>query len=218
MRAALASAQSPMDYNLQAALPGVHGRLASNENATRQLIEEVGRLPTITIMEASFRQLLMSVASSVALSVASALGATQPSQPSILPTNTTNAPQAMNQNASAIDHVLTSRHDNVRGIYDEWFGQGEYDGVPIPGGIQACETKFGTKWRGKNTANRISRQNRVCKALQEEIGKGKTLGDVCRVWDAIYIDRCQRNLAKFVKELQGGGDIRTLANRGKGSK
>lgn len=199
MRTALGSTQNPMDYNLQAVLPGVHSRLATHEDATRQLVQQVSQMPRT--MEDVFRRMIVSFAGSLT----SSFGTNQ--QPPSLPTNTNTT------NDSAINHLLTSTHNNVRSIYNEWFGLGDFDGVPIPGGIAECEKKFGRKWRKTNSANRISRQSRVCRALQKEVDEGKALDDVCHEWDEIYIKDCRKNLSQFVIKLQEKGAIPKKGNR-----
>lgn len=223
MRTQLGSAEHPIDYNLQAVLPGVHARMTSQEEAIRQvvqrvsvlpeLVQQISALPSLQSTEGLLRQVLTGALSSLG----NPLPPGNPwllgnSQPSFLPTTTNN-----NQDESQIDHRLRSTHDNIRSIYNEWFGLGDFEGVPISGGIAECEKKFGRKWRNKNSANRISRQSRVCSALQKEVDGGKSLDDVCREWDKVYINDCRKNLLKFVSWLQVNNFLSKSANRGRRS-
>ena len=91
-------------------------------------------------------------------------------------------------------HQLRHKHLSVRSIWDEYYGLGEFKGVPIDGGIIALEAKYKTAWRnGKGTANRMSvavgRSKMVVAAIQQpargrENQSGASFG-VSRVEDHI---------------------------------
>jgi hypothetical protein len=38
-------------------------------------------------------------------------------------------------------------HKSVQSIYNEYYGKGNFNVIPITGGLHAMEQKFGAKWR-----------------------------------------------------------------------
>jgi len=126
-------------------------------------------------------------------------------------TNTTNMPQ------SITNHLLYSKHDNLQSVYDEWFGFGKFLNLPMSGGIDACEKMFGTKWRNKNSKHRISRQKRICMAIQKRVDDGKTVEVACNEWDEIYVNECNNSMEKMIHKLQEMDILPKSANRGRGS-
>ncbi|CAJ1964466.1 unnamed protein product [Cylindrotheca closterium] len=160
MRSQLGAAQAPMDYNIQAALPGVHARMTSHEEATRQiaqqvsvlpgLVQRVNALPQLEDFEALIGRALMRAA----LAFKSPPPWDNPHPATNIFNVATNAATSTANNEPRINrihHRLISTHDNIRSIYDEWFGLGQFEEVPISGGIAECEKKFGAKWRNKNS-------------------------------------------------------------------
>ncbi|CAJ1961291.1 unnamed protein product [Cylindrotheca closterium] len=194
MRQMLAVGASSLHNPQLSAMPPAN--TTTNNQATRQLVQQASHLPAN--MEGLTRQML-AVGASSQLSASAAAN-----------TNSTN-----NQDDEwGINHTVQKKHESVRSLYDEWFGLGDFDGVPIRGGIANCEMKFGIQWRDKKSSNRISQQKRICRVLQREVDGGKALDDVCREWDKVYIQQCGKNITKFVAELQERGHIRKIAKRG----
>lgn len=114
-------------------------------------------------------------------------------------------------------HRLHPKHENLQSVYNEWYGLGRFLNLPISGGIDACEKKYGTKWRNKNSKHRISRQKRICMAIQKKVDDGKTVDLACSEWDAIYINDCNNSLENMVKKLQEMVILPKSANRGRGT-
>ena len=46
-------------------------------------------------------------------------------------------------------HPLKSRHEprSATAVYEEYYGQGSFVGMPIEGGLKGLEDKYKTKWR-----------------------------------------------------------------------
>lgn len=60
--------------------------------------------------------------------------------------------------AKAKDYSIQTRIPvSVKAVWDEWHGLNSFANQPIPGGIKACEEKFGTKWRGFKTSSSESK-------------------------------------------------------------
>ena len=225
MRRALShETQSPMDYSLQAVLPGVHSRLASTEAATCRLVDYVTQLPTLNqqrdMMASLFQQELMSAAHGVGNSP-SPFGSLQARGGQLAAGGATTGGTSNNESTgTTICHRPKSRHDNVLDIYNEWLGLGDFENIPIAGGIAAVENRFGTSWRKGNSisGNRISRQHRVVKAVRTTADNyGISVAEVCRTWDSIYIHDCNKNLNGLVEDLKTLLIIPTKENRGRGA-
>lgn len=213
MQTALETTDNPMDYNLQAVLPGVHNRLAANEHVTRQTLQHVQQLPTLSDMQSLLQNMMVGALSGLGNS--QVLGG--PPARAALPNNATldNNPETRR----APEHLLSSSPErSIQSFYDEWFGLNEFKDKPIDGGIAELEKKFKTSWRGKNDWSRISRQKRLCIAVEKEAkASGKTVEDVCRKWNKWFDEECNKSLSRMITFLIAKGKIPAKKPRGKKS-
>jgi hypothetical protein len=46
-----------------------------------------------------------------------------------------------------MDHQFYARHKSVQSFYNEFYGLGDFNLIPITGRLLAMEKKFGAKWR-----------------------------------------------------------------------
>jgi len=98
--------------------------------------------------------------------------------------------------------MFESQHNNLKGLWDEWYGLGVYENTPIAGGVAELEDSHGAKWRDKGKQQRVSRQGRICLAIKKKSEfERKSIDMVCNEWNYEYL-KGNRNLATFVKYLQ----------------
>jgi len=229
MKRVLSSPQRPLDYNMQAIVPGIQARLLSNEQAIHQVGEETRLIREQTRRNGQeIRQLPNAIEGLLVRACKSIIngfqrpghgGAASVAAVHGVVANTADSAADSAANCSIMNYHMDMNHSCVRGFYDEWFGLGKFVGKAIEGGIAECEKRFKKELRNKNSANRISRQARLCKAIDEKKHKeGTTLEDCCRELDEIYINLCRKSLTKFVIALQERDIIPKQKNRGKGSK
>lgn len=218
---ALANAENPFDDSMERALPGVKQRLDTNENAIRDLSEHVKQLPHQVEQQLmpAFSNLLKEMLLGAAKGAADAIGGGNlAGSPSPLGVSRLTTPRD-NEPSLTPSHFLFAKHQSVQGYYDEWFGKGDFDGIPIVGGIQALELKWKRGWRGgKRQDQRISRQKRLVDAIQKRAqSSGETIEQVCESWNLLFVSQ-KMNLEKLIGELQkpeNGGFVKKAKNRGR---
>jgi hypothetical protein len=76
-------------------------------------------------------------------------------------------------------------------IYHEFYGLGEFEDVPVKGGLKALDEKFGTKWRSGESGYQkaYSRMQQIVKAVDLEVGKGKEIVDVFQEFDHLFVEK-----------------------------
>lgn len=104
-------------------------------------------------------------------------------------------------------------------MYNEWYGIGSYEGIPVVAGLEALEKKFKSKWR-KHFKNRYNPQLSHVKAIVKAIDKirvetDNTLDLVIRDWDVVYHTTNKRSAAKMVQWLKDPGIVGSGKPRGK---
>lgn len=129
--------------------------------------------------------------------------------------STVEVPNALTA-ARVRSYVFVSSHNNLQGLWDEWYGLGDFLDSPIPGGVAKLEELYGAKWRKKCYQQRVSRQGRICRAiLQKSDDESKTVEMVCSEWDDRFVVTCNKNMRRFVQFLQSENWIETHARRGR---
>jgi hypothetical protein len=109
--------------------------------------------------------------------------------PPPLPTNTTTN---TTDEAMPVRPEIKNRHPKSgRAIYEEFYGLGDYVGVPIAGGLAAMDSTYKNKWRLGDTAyNKVySRMQQISKAVDSEVDKGRTVEDVLQEFDRLFVDK-----------------------------
>lgn len=224
MKVSLENSESPMDYTMETVMPGVKQRLDSNENAIRELSRQVQKTPQ-EVQEKllpAFSNLLKEMLLGAAKGAADAMGGgnldgrQSPLGVSLGVSRTTTRD---NEPSSPPTHFLVDKHESVQGYYDEWFGKGDFDGIPIAGGVEALELKWKRRWRGgKKQDQRISRQKRLVDAIKKRAqSTGETIEQVCESWNLLFVSN-NRNLQRLILELQkteNGGFVKKTKNRGR---
>ena len=116
-------------------------------------------------------------------------------------------------------HAMKFRHQTLTSVYNEWFGQGEFRGVPITSGLCGMEHKYGTKWR-KHFKNRdkkhFSRMRSVMTAIQNK-AKADGIPQTCVVdaWEETYQCECKSSIALMDRWLKRNNFAVAKKPRGK---
>jgi uncharacterized protein YoxC len=249
MRHKLQNAQSPMDYNLQAVLPGVHTRMNGIAGDVRQVSHDLERLsnhvfsiPTSAQQFAFFAEQLQrmqehqqqmmqhacqSISEAMSHAATGFFGTSLPriTCPAVMENSrfgnsavvgaASSPPPTTETTATpnGFGHVL-HLHSTVRSMYNEWYGLGEFESVPVAGGIEALEKEHGRKWRRPKTDDRVTRQARICRKIRELVEVGdRRLDEVLDEWSEIYKKR-NCNLKRLIQDLQEKGILSKNRNRG----
>ena len=97
-------------------------------------------------------------------------------------------------------------YKSIVDMYAQWIGQGKYERFPMPGGLQATEKLFKTKWRKHfSSANTrlFNRLKMVMTALQTTIDKSEMpKEEILHIWENKYEEEAKRNIGKFIEILQ----------------
>jgi hypothetical protein len=116
-------------------------------------------------------------------------------------------------------HLIRIRDiDRIDDIYYEFKGIGRlFRGIPIEGGLEACDTRWKTKWRKHfNPADqkRFSRMTMLAKAIDKEVSEGVALRDVLAKFDHYFLQK-KRSFCALIQLLQTEGYIERKAPRTK---
>ena len=103
-------------------------------------------------------------------------------------------------------------------IYQEFFGLGEFQGIPVDGGFFALEQQYKTKWRSgysPSEKNFFSRAQALVKgvAAKVQVNDGvwnSVVEEQCQLWDQ-YVK--QKGVSGALRYLQSTGEIRTKGKR-----
>ncbi|CAJ1949071.1 unnamed protein product [Cylindrotheca closterium] len=107
----------------------------------------------------------------------------------------------------AKSHKLKEDYEHIQAAYDEWYGRGGFENVPIPGGIQACEERFRSKWRTDFTnvnKKRFFDQKKICEALNEALDSCTAQQDrdeVMHQWNEMFRN-CSKTGTKAATKLK----------------
>lgn len=118
-------------------------------------------------------------------------------------------------------HRLYPTHNSLLSIWNEWYGNEEFNNRPVVGGLKRLEQSFGSKWRshfsqGERTA--FSRMKSIILGIENyAVSKGMSSGMSIAELDEIFQarDGCKSQLAQMVKWFQDGEYIQKKQARGK---
>ena len=107
-------------------------------------------------------------------------------------------------------HPLKSRHEprSATAVYEEYYGQGSFVGMPIEGGLKGLEDKYKTKWRQGDKAYQkaFSRIQQVFSCVDRRMKEeSKEKEAVLLELDELFDAKKSRTLTKMVEELQKTG-------------
>jgi hypothetical protein len=109
-----------------------------------------------------------------------------------------------------VRHELRSRHEprTATFVYNEYYGDGDFKGKPIEGGLKALEDKYKTKWRRGDTAYQkaFSRIRQVVYAVDHAIKEQtRAKEDVLQQLDTLFEEKGCSTLPRMVEQLQASG-------------
>lgn len=184
------------DLSVDHVLPGVLDLMRGQQEETRRIRRKLDDVPTLNDVENLLVRLLRGATAALTSSPPQIQQQSTPATATPARTDDSNPPLPLN-------HILDSTHSNIRSLYDEWFGIGRYANVPIPGGLDGCMKRWRAKWRTEQQKQRVSRQQRLCEAVNRHAAEAKkTVDEVCEEWDPIYLGPKNRpGLNRLVQRL-----------------
>ena len=208
MRKALEVDEVPMDYKIEAVLPGVHDRLAASESRLGSIenrIESMENAITKKVMQEgsqtrdAIAACFTAAADSLRVGGSSVRVATQEEEEK---TGGLLVDQA---------HEFYRKHKSIQSYFDEYYGLGDFKDKPIPGGLRKMEEKFGAKWRKhfKGGAKHMSRIKALMKAVADI---AMELGNVPKAIDTVEImfadkEKGKKRLSNLVDFLKAEGTL-----------
>ena len=179
MEQALVNDECPTDYKLEACLPGLDQRFQTLEGRMGSM--ERGMHTSETKVVTTVQDEGQKTRDAIAFGLEAAAdtfrrggGGTAVSQQQVQRLATM-ADRAGGGSAPT-DHQFYARHKSVQSFYNEFYGLGDFNLIPITGGgLLAMEKKFGAKWR-KTVRGGAKHMSRL-KALMQAIANMATEGD-----------------------------------------
>ena len=245
MRTALNVVENPLNASLEAVLPGVHRQFQTIEssltvlgNKLDQAIAESARDVKQSVRESvpqiaqhikkELAQQLIHFASHLSDSPldAFAAGSITAHAPANLPGTTTRTTTTVDGSdvgelfALANGHHMTNPVRSILVLFREFNGIGEYEGIPIVGGIKKCEEMFKNKWRKNYTAAEakfFSRILTVMKYVETKTGEGGAQERVLDELETVFKEDCRGKLANLEKYLKDKGMVSVKNRRGRAS-
>jgi hypothetical protein len=251
MREALAGAIDPMDHNIEAVLPGVHSRMSAMQNEMTGMRSSVNQLGenvtfalekvTVSLNDVSNQLVRRDEELAVGLvDMARRLRPASPSpSPSIFHPSTRSVAQERREveNNSTfsptesgtfplpvtmpIGHHLRVKYGSIHTIYYEWFGLENFDGIPVEGGIDTCESEWRSKWRNHFSGaekQHFSRVKAIINAIIEQTNVDED-GGIHQVLDELEVvfisEEIKKSVSNMSKWLKMKGYVTTQSPRGK---
>jgi hypothetical protein len=232
MRSALAVGEenNPTKASVESVLPGVHQqftnlhheinrvkvgvddlgtRLEGMTLETRGLLENFGRDFTDNIRQTLARNLVSVAAGLVGETGNITTGSPRsPAQSVQSPRrnmeSTTTTLGETNDDEMPLRPELKNRYNpsSATSIYHEFNGLGEFENVPIAGGLAAMESKYGKKWRMGDPGYQkaYSRMQQISKAVKNEMATGRTEEEVLLEFDALFAGKEKKGL-EYMRKL-----------------
>lgn len=210
--------ENPRKATVESVLPGVHQQFTNlyhEISRVRNAVDDLKTIATTALDEDKMRELLDSHSHSMKMVLASqfvtvGLGlATQGSpQRQTLPSKAPGSPMSP-ASVPSPSRPTTITHTNddddcpilrlelkcrnqpksCTAIYHEFHGIGEFEGIPIDGGLAAMDGRYKTKWRSGDKAYQkaFSRMQQISKAVSVEMEKGRTMLEVLLEFDELFV-------------------------------
>ena len=234
---------NPLDHSLEAVLPGVHERMASTQSEVASIKRKIDAIDMNGLRNDLMDHFTSSVAAMMkrmderesALadhfeSLAEGIRRGRNVRRKVVNDGQQESKEDLEekqeQEADPHDipssHHIQYKHATLLSIHDEWFGEGIYKNVPVPGGLEALELSHKSKWRKHFSGSQdkaFSRLKRIVRALKDESNcSGHTIIEVCERWNSIYSTECKKSLSKMEDWLKTSGRLPKAAPRGKTAK
>jgi Transcriptional activator of glycolytic enzymes len=94
------------------------------------------------------------------------------------------------------------RPSSATSIYQEYYGLGEFENVPIAGGLAGMESKYRNKWRlgDPGYQKAYSQMQQISKAVKNEMATGRTEEEVLEEFDALFAGNEKKGL-EYMRKL-----------------
>jgi hypothetical protein len=225
MRLALAGDECPTDYKLEAVLPGVHQRLQAMDGRMGSMQRAMGAIETS--MTAALRDEGQKTRDCLATGLEEAArsfrgGRAVATEQVKRRSGTTMAAGDTGAGGLACtDHQFFASHKSVQSFYNEYYGLGDFEGIPISGGLVAMDDRFGAKWRKsiRGGAKHMSRLKAVMRAIADMSDlEGGSLDRSIDVLEGVFrdkgVDGGKQRLSNLVDILKKQGLVASATSRG----
>ena len=238
-----AKADCPLNLQVESVLPGVHSRMTVQENRLSTIEGTMGsverRLVALQSHMLTVKACVEEIRSRDAR-VSEALGnvseAMRPRpqqieegrlnlQGSDADENERQAQQQQDQQETTpkTKYCLRPKHLSLETLVAEWFGLGEFEGKPIPGGVEEMEKKNKSKWRKHFSSSQkrsFARTKDIMEGMKRrmETEEATEILDIVNEWDEIYRGECKCS-TYYMSELgNNNGFLESKKPRGKSAR
>ena len=116
--------------------------------------------------------------------------------------------------AACQQFTLQSRHRNLRSVWNEWHGLGDFQNRPIPGGIAKAEEVWKSKWRSHFEPREKKQFTRLKAVITAMMGvENQDWSDL----EEAFLGPCKSSLSKMDDYLKEHGILSKKRARGRKS-
>ena len=116
-------------------------------------------------------------------------------------------------------HHLQPKHQSLSTLVAEWFGVGDYEGKPGPGGIEELENRNKSKWRKHFSAaekRSFSRTKDIIQGIKNRREATElSLGEIVDEWDVVYRGECKASTYHMSEWVKNNGFLARRKLRGR---
>lgn len=118
------------------------------------------------------------------------------------------------------DYRMNRNFRNLKHLFNQYYGLGEFHGIPVEGGVNVLEEKYGSSWRKNFTGSEqvhLSRVSRIAKCLNQQSEENRrNVLEVIGSLEKMFKD-CKFSVYNMVISLQNHGYmVKTKQQRGRG--
>jgi len=222
MKLALENSENPTDYQLEAALPGVQQRFQSLEGRMGTMQRTMGTMETNVVTAVrdegqKMRELIAHGFEEAAKSFRGGAGGSRAAEQTR--TRTLTMVEGSVGGLVFSELQFYGNHKSVQSMYNEYYGKGDFNLIPISGGLLAMEKKFGAKWRKHipGGSKFIGRMKAVMRAIENMARSDEgSVDDSIDKLDMVFQskDGGNKSLSKLVDILKQQGIVAVAASRG----
>jgi hypothetical protein len=228
---------SPLDYNMEAVLPGVHDRMSAMHSDISLVRLDVKNL-SLEVKDYSLEvkkvvrqsedgasqmvKLITYASQLMQLNGGAGGGAGQASPAPPLNSQRQAAAAAAHDDDDDDDedddnfgkakrHTMKGRYQSLHLIYYEWYGLDISKDQPIVGGFKKCEELFKSSWRKHHTnaeKKHFSRLKMIIQGLQKKaVDEGSPMEEVVDILEETYQKSCNKTISKMADWMMQQGLI-----------
>jgi hypothetical protein len=226
MKLALSNSECPTDYKLEAVLPGVQQRFQTIESRMGGMQRTMGTMETnvVTAVRGEGKRMQDLIATGFEEAANLFRGGEGSRRAAAAAASSAQTTRTSTMAGSTGELAFTElqfygNHKSVQSMYNEYYGKGDFNVIPIIGGLQAMEQKFGAKWRRhiKGGSKLIGRMKAVMGAIARmaTVDGGSVGGSIDKLELVFQAkDGGNKCLSKLVDILKREGIVAVAASRG----